>query len=120
MIEKYLTDSRIIKGLHLPMELDFIQSQPYKLYDYDDGFVLFVKINNAVLASCGFFENAVDVFNKCKTALNNFVQSGIVKVNAMVYDKNMQSRVLLNALGFKFMQNHYSIPDIRLYTYEVK
>jgi hypothetical protein len=120
MIKKYLNDDRIIKGLHLPMELDFIMQQPHKIYDYDDGFVLFVTIKNVVLASCGFIVNAIDVFNKCKNALNNFTKDNVEKIYAMVYDANMPSRVLLNALGFKFMQNYYSIPNIRLYTYEVK
>ena len=119
MIKKYLKDDRIIKGLHLPMEIDFIQTQPHKIYDFDDGFVLFVKINNVILSSCGFFNNAVNVFKKCKNALNDFTKNNIEKIIAMVYDKNMPSRVLLNALGFKFMQD-YHIPNIRLYTYEVK
>lgn len=120
MIEKYLQDERIIKGLHIPMDIEYVMQQPHKIYDFDDGFVLFVKINNVVLASCGFFDNAVNVFNKCKSALNDFTKDTIEKVAAMVYDANMPSRVLLNALGFKFMQNYHYIPNIRLYTYEVK
>jgi hypothetical protein len=119
MIEKYLTDDRIIKGLHLPMEIDFIQKQPHKLYDFDDGFVLFVTINNVVLASCGFFNGAIDVFKKCQSALYDFKKDVIEKIYAMVYDANMPSRVLLNALGFNFMKNYHCIPNIRLYIYEV-
>lgn len=120
MIEKYLKDDRIIKGLHLPMELDFIQSQPHKIYDYGDGFVMFVNVNNVILSSCGFLDNAINVYVKCKEALKDFTKDRIVKVNAMVYNKNMPSRILLNALGFKFMNYCNSIPDIRLYSYEVK
>ena len=49
MIDKYLNDDRIIKGLHLPMEMDFVTSQPHKIYDFGDGFVLFVKIDDDIL-----------------------------------------------------------------------
>lgn len=120
MIEKYLKDDKIIKGLHLPMDMDFVMQQSHKIYDYGDGFVMFVKIDNAILASCGFFENAINVYIKCKEALKDFTKDSIEIVNAMVYDANMPSRILLNALGFKFMQYYCDIPNIRLYTYEVK
>jgi hypothetical protein len=100
------------------MDMDFLNSLPHKIYDFHDGFVVFVIIKNIAFASCGFLKDAKNVFHKCKQAMHDFVGETGVTVHAGVHQDNKPSRMLMNALGFKFMCQASNDPMTRLYKYE--
>ena len=118
MIEKYINDSKIKTGLAWEMDMNFLNSLPHKIYDFDDGFALFAEVKGIAFASCGFLDNSKDVFKKCKQAITDYTRETGLKVHASVHKDNKKSRSLINALGFRFLCNASADPEARLYRYE--
>lgn len=124
MLEKYLSNERISSGLHYTTDLDYILARRHKYYDFGDGFSLFVECHkNWWISSCGFFETAVNVFQKCKQSIDDLIKSSDdlsdFSLNAMVHERNKLSRFLVNALNFKFIGFSKSIPETRYYQMKV-
>lgn len=116
VVEKYADLCPIIaKYCKAENDYDYdIKSEENFQYDFDDGFVCFVRVGHVYFASCGFLEGS-DTFKNCKDAIKDFKENTKHIDNFPIYAKvkpeNKRSSALICAIGFEQAFKLYKFGD---------
>lgn len=120
-IKPFLQSQYIIDGLYMPINFDDVKKYKHIVHIFDDGFSLFVNFKkNAWLVSCGFKEDAKNVFKKCKQSLQYFLEDNKDSMLlSIVHAQNKKARIINNALNLCYVKNIESgiYKNLRLYKY---